>query len=138
MNQNLFNTIVNVTGFTPLESEMFEILNAIEKDKKEEGQVDILELERERFQWSLKTFPEATPLGSLAKLREEIKEIESDIISGQRNPEEFADALKCLFDVAQRHGITLPDIFQAFKEKFEINKSRTWVKNPDNSYSHVK
>ena len=33
-NQNLFNAIIDVTGFTPLESDMREILIAIEKDKK--------------------------------------------------------------------------------------------------------
>lgn len=137
MNQNLFNTIVNVTGFIPLESDMFEIIEAIQRDRNEEGRVDLLQAENERFQWSLKTFPEATALGALAKCREELKEIELDIVSGKRRPVEFADALMCLFDAAQRHGITLPDIFQAYKDKVELNKSRTWVKNPNGSYSHI-
>ena len=33
--QNLFEALQNVCGFTALESEMFEIINAYEKDKLE-------------------------------------------------------------------------------------------------------
>lgn len=97
----------------------------------------ILELEYERFIWSLKTFPEATAISSLRKLESEIKEIESDIATGNKNPMEYADALMCLFDSAGRQGIPASEIFTAFGEKLEINKKRVWIKNPDNSYSHV-
>lgn len=34
-NQNLFKALQNVCGFTALESDMFEIINAYEKDKAE-------------------------------------------------------------------------------------------------------
>lgn len=98
----------------------------------------LIELERERLAWSLQTFPEATPLGSLRKLESEIKEIEYDIENGIRRPEEFADALMCLFDVAGRYDISVQEIIGAFAAKLEVNKRRKWVKNPDNSYSHVK
>jgi hypothetical protein len=96
------------------------------------------ELENERLQWSLKTFPEATAISSLRKLEEEIKEIESDINSGKKVPEEYADALMCLFDSAGRHGISVNEIICAFALKLIINKNREWIKNPDNTYSHVK
>ena len=98
----------------------------------------IIELEKERFAWSLKTFPEATAISSLRKLETEIEEIEVDIVEGHREPIEYADALMCLFDSAGRHGITVEEIFEAFAVKLEINKARVWKKNPDNSYSHVK
>jgi hypothetical protein len=100
--------------------------------------MNIIELEKERLEWSLKTFPEATPIASLRKLESEIEEIEIDIIEGVKNPVEYADALMCLFDSAGRQGIFPEEIFKAFEEKLKINKSRVWAKNPDNSYSHIK
>ena len=100
--------------------------------------MDIVKLEMERLKWSLETFPEATAQSSLRKLEEEIKEIDRDIINGVREPEEFADALMCLFDSAGRYGIGVEEIFSAFAEKLEKNKKRIWKKNPDNTYSHVK
>lgn len=83
-------------------------------------------------------FSEATALSSLCKLRSEITEIEQDIQNGKVEPLEYADALMCLFDSAGRNGILPQDIFEAFSRKNEINKSRTWFKNEDNSYSHHK
>lgn len=35
--QNLFNAIINVTGFIPLESDMFEIIEAYKKDISEQN-----------------------------------------------------------------------------------------------------
>lgn len=98
----------------------------------------LIELEAERLSWSLVTFPEATAVSSLRKLESEIKEIEYDIEHGKRRPEEYADALMCLFDVAGRSGISVVEIINAFAAKLEVNKRRQWIKNPDNSYSHVK
>lgn len=37
----------------------------------------IIELEKDRMEWSLKNFPEATPISSLRKLEGEIKEVEA-------------------------------------------------------------
>ncbi len=100
--------------------------------------MDIIKLEKERLKWSLETFDEATAISSLRKLESEIAEIEADINDGVKNPEEYADALMCLFDSAGRHGIEVSEIFEAFEKKLEKNKNRIWKKNPDNSYSHVK
>lgn len=99
---------------------------------------DLVAMEAERMEWSFRTFPEATAISSLRKLESEIKEIEATIVAGTKNPEEYADALMCLFDSAGRFGISPVDIFDAFEKKLAINKARTWTKNPDNSYSHVK
>lgn len=98
----------------------------------------IQELEAERLEWALKKFPDATPISSLIKLCSEIEEIHNDIISEVREPMEYADALMCLFDSAGRQGILPEEIFVAFEKKLAINKTRTWNKNPDNTYSHVK
>jgi len=99
---------------------------------------NIIELEAERLEWSLKTLPEATPISSLQKLCDEVQEIEYDINAGVKEPMEYADALMCLFDSAGRQGIFPADIFEAFEKKLAINKARNWTKNANNTYSHVK
>jgi hypothetical protein len=100
----------------------------------------IFELEEERYAWSLETFPEASALGSLKKLKEEVAEIEVNISEGERDVMEYADCLMCLFDSARRqeNPITIQEIFDAFEKKLEINKKRTWAKNDNGSYSHIK
>ncbi len=105
--------------------------------------LNILELEKDRMEWALKNFPEATAISSLRKLEGEIKEVEGEInkamnIGDSDLEEEYADCLMCLFDSAGRIGITPVMIFKAFAKKLEKNKNRTWIKNPDNTYSHVK
>ncbi len=100
----------------------------------------IFELEEERFKWSLETFPEASALGSLKKLRDEANEIETNIQEDVRDVIEYADVLMCLFDVARRNKVPIYvyEIFSAFEEKMEINKKRIWAKNDNGSYSHIK
>ncbi|WP_026755056.1 dATP/dGTP pyrophosphohydrolase domain-containing protein [Sediminibacter sp. Hel_I_10] len=99
---------------------------------------DIIALEKVRFNWSLETFPEATPQGSLAKAKEELQEILAEISKGRRDPEEYADAIMCIFDIAGRMGINASVVMLYYANKIQKNKQRTWIKNPDNSYSHIK
>lgn len=101
---------------------------------------DIIKLEKERLEWSLKNFPDATKASSLKKLREEIDEVEVCLLFPDVSDitEEYADCLMCLFDSAGRAGILPEQIFEAFAKKLEINKNRKWKKNPNNTYSHVK
>lgn len=102
----------------------------------------IHELEAERLEWSLKTFPDATPHSSLIKLTDEIMEVEQCLIhpdhSKEDATEEYADCLMCLFDSAGRAGIKPEQIFEAFENKLAKNKTRVWKNNGDNTYSHVK
>ena len=100
--------------------------------------LDLNKIENDRFRWSLKTFPDATPISSLRKLESEIKEIEADLNNGTPKPVEYADALMCLLDSAGRAGISFAAIVDAYYTKNFINKKRKWIKNPDNSYSHIK
>lgn len=108
----------------------------------------IFELEADRLEWSKKTFPEATPRSSMFKLESEVKEVLKEITKLEKFPdgddglraltEEYADCLMCLFDSAGRAGVSVEEIFEAFEEKLEVNKNRKWVKNSNNTYSHVK
>lgn len=101
---------------------------------------NLIDIENERFEWSSKVFPESTSISSLKHLIKEINEIENDINKGERRPEEYADAIFLIFDSArrQKNPITPEEIVNACEEKLKINKSRFWVKNKDNSYSHKK
>lgn len=105
--------------------------------------IDINLLEQKRFAWSMRAFPEATAKTSLIKLAEELIEVAEELEKYPHEDDkkllfEYADCLMCLFDSAGRAGITTQELFGAFKEKFEINKKRSWTKNPDNTYSHIK
>jgi NTP pyrophosphatase (non-canonical NTP hydrolase) len=107
---------------------------------------DLIQLEKERFEWSVKTFTEATALSSLLKLKSEIDEVEvylngnmdPDVVNWPESIEEYADCLMCLCDSFHRAGIPVEQVLLAFDKKTEKNKNRIWKKNPDNSYSHVK
>lgn len=99
------------------------------------------QLEADRFAWSLKTFAHATQVSSLIKAAEEIKEVGEAIQqkkSKEDIAEEYVDVLMCVFDSAGRGGIYVQDLVKAYALKLEKNKNRTWNKNPDNTYSHVK
>ena len=102
----------------------------------------IQELEAIRLNWSLEVFSEATALSSLQKLKEEIKEVELSLSFHPNNiadlHEEYADCLMCLFDSAGRAGVTPNQIFEAFRLKLKKNQERKWVKNQNNTYSHIK
>lgn len=104
----------------------------------------IVELESERLEWSLKTFPDANPISSLDKLRDEINEVEKELsvpydhVNIEDATEEYADCLMCLFDSAGRANITPQQIFDAFEKKLAKNKARVWKNNGNNTYSHVK
>lgn len=102
---------------------------------------NIIELEAERLEWSKKTFTEATALSSLEKLADEMEEVAHELQHGHPGEmlaEEYADCLMCLFDSAGRAGLLPEKIFEAFEKKLEKNKARVWVKNANNTYSHVK
>ena len=97
-----------------------------------------IKLMNEFVSFSLKTFKKATPLSSLKKLEEEMIEVAQEIQHGHENlADEYADCMMCILDSAARIGIRPKDLMSAFAAKLEVNKNRKWVKNADNTYSHV-
>ena len=96
---------------------------------------------KEYTDFSLETFKEATALSSLIKLKEEIREIKECLFEDNTYEElakEYVDGIMCLVDSAARAGVTSKMLHQKFAEKLAINKSRKWIKNPDNTYSYIK
>lgn len=99
------------------------------------------ELEADRFKWSLKQFPDTTIAAGLVKAMDEIQEVFKAFRENQSKEdiaEEYVDAIMCMLDSAARAGIYMGDIRDAYEKKLAKNKLRTWVKNTDNTYSHVK
>lgn len=98
----------------------------------------IFDLEKERFEWSMKNFPKQSSGESLKHLEKEIKEIRLSLNANAPDIIEFADAQMLLWDSVQRAGITLDELFLAFKDKFEENKLRKWNKSIDGHFEHIK
>lgn len=99
------------------------------------------ELEADRFKWSLAKFPDTTIAAGLLKAMDEIQEVFKafrDHQSKEEIAEEYVDAIMCILDSAARAGIYIGDIRDAYEKKLAKNKGRTWTKNADNTYSHVK
>lgn len=100
----------------------------------------LTELMQEHVDFTLSTFPDATAVSSLLKLQMELVEAGFEIDRGDKDAlaEEYTDCIMCIVDSAARAGVTPNDLLIAFREKLQKNKSRAWVKNADNTYSHVK
>ena len=96
---------------------------------------DLSELQAAVGEWSDEMMGPGPRLATgLEHLRRELAEIEAD----PKNPEEYADALMILYDVARREGITAPMIRAAAFRKLEINKTRRWAAGADGVIEHVK
>lgn len=115
------------------------IINKADKKRKAiKLTKNLVQLEEERMKWSLRNFPEATAESSLLKLLEEVQEIQCDLMNDKRPVEEYVDGLMCILDSAGRRAIYLPELIEGYERKLEKNKARKWVKNDDNTYSHIK
>ncbi len=76
--------------------------------------------------WADSIYPDRTAHSALVKLvLEEIPEL---LGGGLDRPEEYADTLILLFDIAQMKGI---DVLQAVNDKMDINEKRTWEINKE-------
>lgn len=96
---------------------------------------------KEHIEFTTATFTEATALSSIYKLQAETEELKAELSNKFNTIElitEYADCFFCLIDSAARCGLSIDHIISSMEQKLEINKSRKWKKNPDNSYSHIK
>ena len=96
---------------------------------------------KEFVAWAATTFKEATALSCSYKLEQEVNELQLEITfetSRENLTEEYVDCMMCVLDSANRTGISIDDLTKAFQQKLYKNMQRKWVKNIDNTYSHVK
>lgn len=115
------------------------------KEKTNENNLENLFKKHQEF--SLKMFPKSTWKSSLIGLQREIKEVEFakddyTVIDCAENKKalgyEYIDCLMYLLDSMKRAGFDASEIHDLFSEKYQINLKRTWVKDSDGCYSHVK
>ncbi len=100
---------------------------------------EYLSLFNQFVHFALTTFEDASPISSLKKLGEEIKEVIKEIQYGHQNlAEEYIDCMMCILYSAARANIYPSDLQEAFAKKLKINQARIWIKNGDNTYSHEK
>ena len=90
--------------------------------------------------WQKKTFGEATALSKIAHLKEEIKELETELSPSESNSDEsvkekeleFADCFILLFGAAASDGMSYKNICDCIDEKMQINYNRKWGKPKKN------
>ena len=91
----------------------------------------------DRNKFSIQTFgtiEQRNHVGPLMHLKKEIEEV----INAPNDRLEWADCFLLLLDAAFRNGYSMQDLIDFGIEKLEINKKRTWTKNKDGTFSHVK
>jgi len=99
-----------------------------------EPTASIAELQREIASWADEVFPARTAQRALTKLM--LEEIPELLIGGHCEPQEFADVIILVLDIAHLQGI---DIGRAVREKMEVNRSRVWRINEETGLmNHVK
>lgn len=57
--------------------------------------------------------------------------MEADIV-------EAADVFMCLLGALNYKGLSVQDFTLAVEHKLSINRKRTWYKNPDGTWQHIK
>jgi len=91
---------------------------------------------KERDEFSFKTFGTPNERGCecpLLHLQDEIKEL----LENPNDPMEWADCFLLLIDAARRKGYSIDDLLDFSIKKLEINKNRTWKKQPNGVFKHT-
>lgn len=82
--------------------------------------------------WANKVFPDRTAASTLSKLV--LKEIPELLTGDLSEPEEYADVVILVMDLATLMGV---DIEEAVKNKMEINRNRKWGVDEYGLYQHI-
>jgi hypothetical protein len=85
-------------------------------------------------EWTVKTFPDAGSVEHLKKLIIETYEAINDPF----DISEYADCLGAIFGASFKAKFSYKQLMTAFREKFEINKTRKWEKKSNGMYQHIK
>jgi NTP pyrophosphatase (non-canonical NTP hydrolase) len=100
----------------------------------------------EIVKWQEVTFPDATSLSKVKHLKEEVKELEQELL--HTNPlsfepsleieSEIADCLFLIYGAAFKAGLSYSQIEFALRRKLAVNKNRKWGKpDADGVVKHV-
>lgn len=91
-------------------------------------------------EWQAATFPNGTSLSMVKHLKQEVKELEEDIESYNKDRRlEYADCFILLFGAAFRDGLDFDSIINCINEKMAINVNRQWgIPDANGVVNHVK
>lgn len=99
--------------------------NAVECLTEPDPATGIAELQEEISSWADGVFPDRTAEDAIRKLMwEELPEL---MLSGAKDPKEFADVVILVLDIAHLQGI---DVASAIRDKMLINRARKWAIDP--------
>lgn len=97
------------------------------------------QLFREITHWQSKTFPDANTASKLAHLDDEVTELREAVeklklcrdsaeveLQLKDIESKFADCFLLLYGAAAKWGLSMKHIETIIKQKFEVNKNRTW------------
>jgi len=91
------------------------------------------DLQNEYVTWAVETFPYASSHSIIAHLIDEVKELDdANWIGLEELQTEAADCYLLLLHLAHRNGF---DLETAARNKFEINKRRSWNTVTDRGYT---
>lgn len=94
--------------------------------------MDVKELQGMISAWANEQFPTRTAHHVLSKLV--LKEIPELLTGDLNDPDEYADVVILIMDLATLMGV---DIAEAVERKMEINKKRRWQRDEFGLYQHV-
>ena len=106
---------------------------------KENSTEDFQLFLNEIAEWTTKTFPNQTSISKLHHLKKEVRELIEAIENNHEREgveHEFSDCFMLLFDAARIEGMSLIDIINVMKRKFDINKQRIWGEPDENGVIH--
>lgn len=127
---NRYNKLVRKAQYDNATNNML-IGGNIKQPSEAESKLDLIY--SEFGEWTKKTFPDAHSVEHLIKLKEEADEA----IAKPSDITEYADCLGAIFGAAYKSGFSFDDLKTAFIKKFEINKSRKWLKSKNGTYQHI-
>ncbi len=96
---------------------------------------DWQQLQDDISSWSSIQFPHQNPHSKITHLRSELTELDED----PTDIMEYADCFMLLIDTARLAGYDMGEIYQALRDKLEINKNREWGEPDEHGVSyHIK
>lgn len=104
---------------------------------RETRENDLQTLQDAWIDWSDKTFG-GSPLIAGRKLMHESQELlhAVELENKQQVKKELADVFMIVLDVAGKFGINVRELMSEATDKFNVNKSRTWIQQQDGTFQH--
>lgn len=117
------------------------IINFFTRKRKATSIEQVQQFIDDNNSWSVEKFGDCLAVAPLTHLSKEVRETINAILFDEPDESirmEFADCFILLMQSAHKFGLSFEDVFNAAKKKMEINKRRTWGRNNDGTYGHIK